>query len=118
MESLVRTKVDCFELQDSLKLGQIEELVSQGRGEECVLPVEEMFASCPKVEARKNFDRMLENGNPIPWKGNLPGQKVRMYHSSGVFIGIYEWREDKRMYMPQAIFCGPWDFQAAGKEEL
>ena len=118
MESLVRTEVDCFELQDSLKLGQIEELVSQGRGEECVLPVEEMFASCPKVEARKNFDRMLENGNPIPWKGNLPGQKVRMYHSSGVFIGIYEWREDKRMYMPQAIFCGPWDFQAAGKEEL
>lgn len=118
MESLVRTKVDCFERKDSLKLGQIEELVSQGRGEECVLPVEKMFSALPEVKAGKDFDRMLENGNPISWKGALPGKKVRMYHSSGVFVGIYQWQEEKRVYMPQAIFCGPWDFQAAGKEGL
>lgn len=118
MESLVRTKVDRFERKDSLKLSQIEELVRQGRGAECVLPVEEMFASWPEVRAGKELDRMLENGNPIPWKGNLPGPKVRVYHSSGVFIGIYQWREEKRMYMPEAIFCGPWDFQEAGKEGL
>ncbi|MFR5731376.1 MAG: hypothetical protein ACLUD2_04865 [Clostridium sp.] len=43
MESLLRTRVDCFVLEDSLTLSQIEKLRDAGRVEEHVVPVEGVF---------------------------------------------------------------------------
>ena len=42
--------------------------------------------------------------------------KVRMYNSTGIFIGIYEFRREKNMYCPAAIFCTPEDFAGKTKE--
>lgn len=110
MESLLRTKVDRFELSESLKLSEIEERMKRGSFASCVVSVEEMFASYAELRCNAALDKMLQNGNAVPYKGLNPEDRVRMYDSKGVFIGIYEWQEEKRQYRPVTIFCTPEDF--------
>lgn len=111
MESLIRTQVERFLIEDSLTLSQIESLVQAGKIDEKIVSVEEMFSSYPSFFVQPNFDKMLQNGNPIPCKDSTLGSRVRMYTSNGIFIGIYEWNFSKRQYIPLTIFCTQQDFQ-------
>lgn len=118
MESLLRTRVDQFLIRDSLKLSQIQELAAKGCLEEYILVPDQMFPDCPKIKADRKFDKMLENGNPLPWRGAVPGDRIRLYHSSGVFIGIYQWQKERKLYKPEAIFSSSEDFLPARKDPL
>ena len=67
MESLLRTRVDRFELKDSLTLSQIEKLRDEGRLEEAVVPVEGVFLRLPSLVTKPgDGDKLLHNGNPFP----------------------------------------------------
>ena len=67
MESLLRTRVDRFELKDSLTLSQIEKLRDEGRLEEAVVPVEGVFLRLPALVTKPgDGDQLLHNGNPFP----------------------------------------------------
>lgn len=116
MESLLRTRVDRFSVEDSLKLSKIEELAAKNQLTEHILLPDQMFADCPEIRADRRFDKMLENGNPLPWKGEIPAERVRVYHSSGIFIGIYQWQKERGLYRPEAIFSSPQDFKAPSEE--
>ena len=54
--------------------------------------------------------KMLQNGNAVAEKRILESDRVRMYTNTGVFVGIYEWQEEKGLYKPVAIFSSPEDF--------
>lgn len=114
MESLLRTRVDRFELQDSLKLSAIEEKMKEGKLEEVLVSVEEMFSSCPAFYAPETFTKMLQNGNAIPAKEPEYRERVRMYTKSGIFVGLYEWQKEKGQYRPVTIFSSPEDFALTG----
>ena len=67
MEHLLRTRVDRFELADSLKLSQIEELRDRGEVENYVIAVDEVFAGLPAYTAVPgDGDKLVHNGNPLP----------------------------------------------------
>lgn len=67
MEKLVRTKVDRFEITESLRLDEVEALTASGRLEEKVVPVDQMFSSLPEfVSEGEELDRLLHNGNFFP----------------------------------------------------
>ena len=67
MESLLRTRVDRFELKDSLTLSQIEKLRDEGRVEEAVVPVEGVFLKLPALVTKPgDGDKLVHNGNPFP----------------------------------------------------
>ena len=104
MESLLRTRVDRFDIQDSLKLSAIEEKKIQGKLEEAIVSVEEMFADYPAFYAAETFTKMLKNGNAIPAEKPEHTGRVRMYTETGIFVGLYEWQEVKGQYKPVTIF--------------
>ena len=109
MEKLLRTKVSQFELKDSYKLGEIQNLKDEERLLEIVLPVDEVFASCPKVVLNQVQVRLAYNGNPIPYHllSQDNGDKIRAYDEKGNFIGLYV-REDKRkLYKLEKMFLDP-----------
>ena len=110
MESLVRTRVDRFLIQDSLKLSEAEALMKEGKLLEHMVSVEEMFEYLPALYAKPAFAKMLQNGNAVAEKRILESDRVRMYTNTGVFVGIYEWQEEKGLYKPVAIFSSPEDF--------
>ena len=67
MEHLLRTRVDRFELADSLKLSQIEELRDRGEVENHVIAIDEVFAGLPAYTAVPgDGDKLVHNGNPFP----------------------------------------------------
>lgn len=63
MESLLRTRVSRFEIKDSLKLGQIETLVKEGRVMEVVIPVDDMFSDAPAFSVDPQYAPLAYNGN-------------------------------------------------------
>lgn len=66
MESLLRTRVDRFELKDSLTLSQIEKLRDEGRVKEYVVPVEGVFLGLPALVTKPgDGDKLVHNGNPF-----------------------------------------------------
>lgn len=119
MKSLLRTRVDRFEVNESLRLSEIETLMREGRIEEVLLPVDEVFAAYPKLGMRKGSDRLVHNGNPflkadvesisVPEtekNAEIPDTPVRVYDSSGRFVGIYRYlkEQQKEMYRPVKMF--------------
>ncbi len=117
MKSLLRTKVDRFELKDAYKLSELEELMKAGRIEEALLPVDDVFARCPAVRIRPESDRLIRNGNPFEEKdmAELTGENpmegtelerscVRVYGSDGVFLGLYRRERNGRRYKPEKMF--------------
>lgn len=126
MESLKRTKVGSFQIADALTLTQVEALRDAGGLKERILSVEDVFAACPKAYVKEQTEKLLKNGNVL-WDRQigrreeascpegafefiqedpdlLPGSLVRMYDASGSFYGVYEYREEEKLYRPYKMF--------------
>ena len=109
MEKLLRTKVGCFELQDTLRLAQIEELAKDGTVEDKIITVDELFSEYPAVGIQAVFDVAGHNGNRIEPRmlqeklvTNM--ERLRVYDSEGVFLGIYEYSKERKDYKPVKMF--------------
>ena len=111
MEYLLRTQVDRFLLKDSLKLSEVEALVREGRIEDAVIPVDQMFSGLLEIVSESGtLDRLLANGNFFAENqagrgsavsGAEDGSLCRVYDSRRRFIGVYEKR-----WKPKKIFLG------------
>lgn len=112
MEELLRTRVDCFRLEDSLRLSEIEALRDAGRVEEYVMPVDGVFLHFPELHTKHEGDKLAHNGNPLPALDALflemptHYETVRVYDSQKQFIGIYGYDERKQRFQPQKLFLG------------
>lgn len=65
MEALMRTRVGRFELKGSISLSELEKIRDEGRLEEYLVSVEEMFLDQPKANALPEADSLVHNGNPV-----------------------------------------------------
>lgn len=65
MEALMRTRVGRFELKDSISLSELEKIRDEGRLEEYLVSVEEMFLDQPKANVLSEADSLVHNGNPV-----------------------------------------------------
>lgn len=109
MEKLLRTKAGIFELEDTLKLSEIDQLAQSGVVEEKIIAVDELFEDYFKVWTKQNFDVVVHNGNRIEKRmlqKQLPAntERLRVYDSQGGFIGIYEYSEEKKDFKPVKMF--------------
>lgn len=111
MESLVRTKVGVFDLQNSITLAKLEELVQEpGKLKEHVISVETTFQKYPKVQVRPEVERLLLNGNALEpehlllQNGLIMNTAIRLYDAQGGFCGIYEYDQKKKRYQPVKMF--------------
>lgn len=89
MESLIRTRVDRFYINDAITLKQVEE------NRECIkkniLSVEEYFSFLPKINTSPEFDKYLHNGNKLKLDKKPENSELyRLYDSKDRFIAIYK----------------------------
>ena len=107
METLLRTKVGRFTLDDAITLAQTEEAVRNGVIEQRILGIEEILAEYPRVCCTKEGDRLLANGNPLVQALVNAEEKdgwIRMCNSEGSFAGVYQWDEKRDRYFPVKMF--------------
>ena len=126
MESLLRTKVSRFELKDSMKLADIEKAKNEGRTEEIILPLDEVFVEYPKIIVTGRQAQLAYNGNPFPKESAknliLPGKdggeddlsdifsrykKYRVYDEQGRFIAIYSYQKQRQLFRIEKMFFDP-----------
>lgn len=121
MESLLRTRVAQFALEDALRLEEIEALVAKEAGG---LPKEEwkseqfsflqttdsVFLQYKKAVVKKEFDKLLYNGNRMrpemfaAYDPDWEKDAVRVYDEKERFIGIYKFQTDRKDYKPLKVF--------------
>ena len=121
MESLLRTKVSEFYLEDALKLSELETLVKQyteGIPKEewntkifpFVKSVDSVFLKYKKAVVKKEYNKMLYNGNRLidemfqEVSAEYEVQPIRIYNEEGHFIGIYEYDKERKDYKPVKLF--------------
>ena len=104
MEELLRTRVGSFRLEDSVRLSQLEKYREAGTLGEHLIPVDCLFADCPRVDVTERLEPLLYNGNPLRLPEREDGQLVRMYDSSGRFIALYRYQQENHIYKNEKMF--------------
>lgn len=117
MEKLVRTRSGRFGLEEAYKLSEIQKISDEGRLEEILMPVENVFEGLLAVQAIGIGQKLLENGNPLECRhvkllsGETPldcapedGTQVRVYDENGHFTGVYAWRKAEERLKPVKMF--------------
>ena len=107
MESLLRTKVDIYSIEDALKLSEVEDLVREDSLSQHIVAIEDILKGYPKVKVVDNAEKLLYNGNKLNYKNVLPRdvkESVRVYDSKDNFVALYEYNDKYNEYRPIKMF--------------
>ena len=93
MTELERTASGPFRVEKSFRIEELKGLMAQGRSDEFLTGLDELFMDLPLKQVIPEEDAMLRNGNYLTYSPRevppVLGQEVRMYTSSGEFAGLY-----------------------------
>lgn len=118
METLVRTKVSRFTLEESVRLPQVEEYQKEGRLSELVLPVDALFSDMKAAAVRPERVFYAYNGNRLPLKWLVPAELSSAANSLEEKLSVPEnivshtdklklaQGEKVRIYSPDHVFIG------------
>ena len=88
MESLIRTRVDRFDIKGAITLDRVEERRDCINND--IMSVEEYFSLLPKINTSPEFDKYLHNGNKLELDKDIESSELyRLYDSKDRFIAIY-----------------------------
>ena len=108
MESLVRTRAGRFTLDMAHTLSEVEAAVKNGLIDSWIFSIEEVLGEYPALSCKSTADRLLKNGNPLSPEQVCAQSRegwVRMYDSTGDFVGVFQWKEEKKRYDPVKMFA-------------
>lgn len=110
MERLLRTKVGEFALESCLQLEELQEAKEKGSLEECLIPVDSLFKTYPRLVFWTEYSKYADNGNRLAQHMLKEMPKiddkamVRIYNEEGLFYGIYQYEEKSRDFKPVKRF--------------
>lgn len=111
MEHLIRRRVGRFTKDEALTLTSVKKLQDEQRIGEYILPVDAMFEHLEKAHVKPEFDILVHNGNALlPERIILSGtdvrfpDKIRLYDSTGQFMGIYKYDNRCSIFKPEKMF--------------
>lgn len=119
MESLTRSRVGIFRIEEALTLEQIEKLRDEGRISNVIIKPDIVFEKDRAVTVTAEGRRLAENGNVLG-AGHLEeltartdaagepafadGERVRVYDGAGKFYGIYRYCARTAVMKPVRMF--------------
>lgn len=116
MGQLLRTKSGRFELAESHKLSEIEDIVKSGKLDEAdiLIAADNVLSDYDKLFVKKEFEKLLLNGNPLPViafkqseiQSGEDKELFRVYDSEGKFVAVYRFCKDANVFKNQTMFSG------------
>ena len=124
MESLLRKKVGCFVVQDSIKLEEVTQMVKDDRLLEFLIPIDRMFSERRAVTVCREYQSLVYNGNTLSTEhlaleqseteplmhdikedhGFKENEQVRVYDAEGKFIAVYRYHAAECMFKVEKMF--------------
>lgn len=110
MESLTRSRVGFFCVEEALTLAKLEKLRDEGKLSEVITAPDRIFENCRAVTVTQAGQRMAANGNRL--RDSLltvhimPAEReqVRVYDEAGRFYGIYQYDKEAGDFKPVKMF--------------
>ncbi|MBR1930577.1 MAG: tRNA pseudouridine(55) synthase TruB [Lachnospiraceae bacterium] len=110
MQSLRRTRVGGYRLQEAVTLEKLEQLRDEDRLKEVLIPVDSAFSTHPALHVRTEWRKLLDNGNAFYASQTVEqhtyqtGEWVRVYWEDGKFAGVYAYEASRKWYKPVKMF--------------
>ena len=108
MEQLIRTKAAGFSLGNSKTLDEIQKIKDEGKLDEIIVPVDEIFSPYRKVNVTGRQEELLYNGNTFFIKENrqesADKEIVRVYDSRDRFVALYRYDSSSQQYKVMKMF--------------
>ena len=114
MESLIRTKVGDFSVDESYRLSDIEAAMVSDKISDVIKPIETFFCDLKSFHADAGMSRFVRNGNVLEGKrvrssmglaGKIEqGTRIKVYDSEGRFSGVYEYKISGDIFKPYKMF--------------
>lgn len=109
MKELIRTRVSCFDIEESVTLAQIEQYREDNQLHKVITEVDKMFEDRTKLVVKENADKFLYNGNILQKHQFVQEPKnttdiVRVYDSKHQFAAIYQFDPQRKKYKPVKMF--------------
>lgn len=113
MEELLRTKVDRFDIKDSIRLDEVREHRENGTLGNYIITVDEMFPSYKKLYLTSNAASAVRHGNMFRVKDILSmdedaifadKEQVLVYDEKKNFIAIYKYKSKEKMFKIVKMF--------------
>lgn len=116
MESLIRSRVGIFGIEEALTLEQIGKLRDEDRISDVIIKSDAVFGKYRAVTVTAEGRRLAENGNVLmmtqleqkeeaaPFAA---GEQVRVYDGAGRFYGIYQYHVKTDVMKPVRMFLSP-----------
>lgn len=115
METLLRTRVGRFTLDESRKLDDVERIVREGGLNSLLLPADGVFDHMQAVCTLERYDRLAHNGSPLLSRqltdsdqlDLVNNEQLRLYDSCGIFVGVYRRCGKDGTFRPEKMFYDP-----------
>jgi tRNA pseudouridine55 synthase len=114
MESLKRTRVGNFRIEDAITLSKVEELAAVGDYGGYLLASDSVFTDYVKACIKGKFISALLNGNKLYMEqldfendGNIvfgDGEHIRVYDDCGEFKAVYTFIKEEHCFKPYKMF--------------
>lgn len=113
MESLLRTRVERFSLEDAIKLGEVEAIKAEKGLDglmEKILPIDGMFPDALNAVVPEDGMKALVNGNSLkenqirPERAAADNERVRVYDEAGRFYALYRYEAAEKQYRLEKMF--------------
>ena len=113
MEELLRTKVDRFDIKDSIRLDEVREHRENGTLMDHIISVDEMFPSYKKIYLTSNAAIAVRHGNVFRAKDILcmsdetafaDKEQVLVYDEEKNFIAIYKYKAKEKLFKIVKMF--------------
>ena len=110
MESLTRSRVGIFGIEDALTLTELQRLRDEDKITNVIVPPDAIFAKDRAAVVNEQGQRMVQNGNRLGAAQLAEamcftdGEQVRVYDDDGKFYGIYVYYKEENLLKPIKMF--------------
>ena len=103
MTGLVREETAGFTLSDAHSLKELEQLKTEGRLEEVILPMDSLMSDYPALEVSPEGEKRLMNGNPLKMEdtgaAELKDGQLYRINLKGELAALYVWDGRRQLLM-------------------
>ena len=110
MQSLTRSRVGTFRVEDALTLSELEKLQEENKISDVIVTPDIIFSGEKAVTVNEQGRKLVQNGNRLDEahfaaaEMLADGEQVRVYDSGGKFYGIYGYCEAEKALRPVKMF--------------
>jgi len=114
MESLKRTKVSNFTIENALTLDEISKIINSEpeKINEYIMPVTKAFEQYKDAYIKSEFEKNLYNGNALRLKfienykelNITQGEKIKLYDTNKKFVGLFSYNEKEGLLKVEKMF--------------